>query len=271
MADATELGFPSVKTRDLGATQFQHFITLLRLLTLRAVKVRYRRSLLGVLWSMLSPLASMAVLTLVFSHVFTEVPAYALYVVVGVLAWNFFSVSCVQAMESLLSAATILRKVNVPAVVFPLAAIGGNLINLVLAIALLPFVIVATGASPGWHPALLAEALIALCAFTVGTALVLAAVNVFFHDVRYFFDALALVWFYATPIVYPVTVVPEHSRWLLSLNPMTWLLGLLRAALYDGAAPGSVALSAGAAWALAVFTVGWLAFQKLQRRFYLYL
>lgn len=271
MSDPAEVVSPISWTRSDGFSELRRFAACLHLLTARAVKVRYRRSLLGFLWSMLSPLASMAVLTLVFSRVFSEIPAYALYVVVGVVAWNFFSVSCVQAMEGLLSAATIMRKVRVPAVVFPLAAIGANMVNLLLAVALLPLVVLATGASPGWHPGLIVGALLALCVFTTGVALSLAAANVFFHDVRYFFDALALVWFYATPIVYPVSVIPENYRWFLAANPMAWLMVLLRGAMYGGAPPDAFECAVGAAWALGTFGVGCLAFRKMQRRFYLYL
>jgi len=235
------------------------------------VKVRYRGSVLGFGWSLLYPLTAMLILTLVFSRVFVGVRNYPLYVIVGFLAWGFFSLSCVQAMDALLSGAPVLRKVYLPSALFPLAAVFANLVNLLLSILILPVVMWTVGASPGFHPAWLLFALVALLAFTTGLALTLAALNVFFHDVRYFFEAGLLIWFYATPIVYPAEAVPTRYASLLWLNPLYWLIEVLRAPLYEGTAPTTTALGAAGFCAVASLTAGWLLFNRLDRRFYLYL
>lgn len=243
----------------------------LRTLALRAVRVRYRRSVLGVLWSLLYPLISMAVLTVVFSRVFPELHGYALYVIIGVMAWGFFSLSCLQACDALTGASPILRKVYVPASVFPLAAVAANLLNLLLSLLILPLVAVAVGVAPGFHPFVLAAALAALVAFTTGVALALSAANVFLHDVRYFFEGGLLVWFYATPIVYPSGVIPESMHGFLWLNPFHWLLDLLRASLYSGVTPEPATIAAAAAVSVAALAAGWGVFARLERRFHLYL
>ena len=257
---------------ELGSgARLLHYRDCLFLLVTRALKVRYRRSVLGFAWSLLYPLLSMLVLTVVFARVFPELPHYALYVVVGVLAWSFFSLSCVQAMDALVGAGTVLRKIYVPSAVFPLAVVGANFVNLALSIAVLPFVMQITGATPGFYPGLLFVSLAALVAFTAAMALALSALNLFFNDVRYFFEALLLIWFYASPIVYPASVIPDQWRSFLWLNPFYWLLELFRVPLYGGSPPPiSVAMTA-LALGLGSLVAAWFLFVRLERRFYLYL
>jgi ABC-type polysaccharide/polyol phosphate export permease len=244
----------------------------LALLVVRTLRVRYRRSVIGFGWTLLYPLLAMAVLTAVFSHVFTGVERYPVYVIVGVLAWSFFSVACVQAMDALLAGSAVLKKVGAPSAVFPLAAVGANAVNFALALAVLTVVGGAVGAVEITEPATqalwLATGAFSLLAFTLGVALVLASANLFFHDVRYSFEALALVWFYATPIVYPPDVVPPHLAWLVRLNPFSWFLELLRAALWGGA-PAAAAGVVAPVLGCASLCAGWLLFARLERRFYL--
>ena len=243
----------------------------LRFLTLGSLKVRYRRSVLGFAWSLLYPLMSMAVLTVVFSRVFADLDHYALYVIVGVLAWGFFSLSCLQAMDSLISGAAVMRKVYVPSAVFPLSVVGANMINLLLSLSVLPLVMMVLGAGPGFHPMWLLAALLALAAFTAGVALALAALNLFFRDIRYFFEGLLLIWFYATPVVYPASVVPADWSPLLWLNPFHWLIALMRAALWNGAPPPAGTVAICLAFATVTLVAGWRLFVGLERRFYLYI
>jgi len=257
-----------------GLARLFRYRDCLLLLSSRALKVRYRRSALGFGWALMYPLLSMAVLTVVFSRVFPEIAHYEIYVIVGVLAWGFFSLSCVQAMDALVGGSAVLRKIYVPSAVFPLAAVGANLVNLVLSVALLPVLMVAVGAVVGLHPRMLPAillALIALAAFTLGLALALSALNLFFSDVRYFFEAILLIWFYASPIVYPASVIPDRLRAFLWLNPFYWFLEVLRAPLYGGVAPSAATLAGALTLGLVTLAAGWTLFGRLERRFYLYL
>jgi ABC-type polysaccharide/polyol phosphate export permease len=127
------------------------------------------------------------------------------------------------------------------------------------------------GATPGLHLGWLVLALLLLFSFTVGLALALSALNLFFHDVRYFFDAGLLIWFYATPIVYPAEVIPERYAALVWLNPLHWLVAVLRAPLYEGRGPSGLELVAASLVATASLVLGWLIFSRLERRFHLYL
>jgi len=241
------------------------------LLAARSLRVRYRRSIIGFGWTLLYPLLAMTVLSVVFSRVFAAVSHYPLYVIVGILAWGFFSLSCVQAMDSLLTGATVLKKVHVPSAVFPLAAVGANFTNYVLALLVLITASALLGVLPGVHVLWLLTGIVSMAAFTSGTALALAALNVFFHDVRYGFEALLLVWFYATPIVYPPAALPPAALSLLRLNPFHWFLELLRAALWSGEAPAPGASVLAPVLGILALAGGWLLFSRLERRFYLYL
>ncbi|MFP6610253.1 MAG: ABC transporter permease [Deltaproteobacteria bacterium] len=243
----------------------------LGILVLRSLRVRYRRSVIGFGWSLLYPLLSMVVLTVVFARVFPSVEHYALYVVAGVMAWSFFSLSCLQSMDSLLGAAPVLRKVYVPSAVYPLAVVGANMANLLASLLVFPLLVVFLDAPVRPDPGLLVLALLSLAGFAAGTGLLLAAFNLFFNDVRYFFENFLLLWFYASPIVYPAEVVPGHLSGLLWFNPFYWFLELFRAGLYGGAhlRPGTVWVTT--AVSMAVLAVGWWAFSRLERRFHLYL
>ncbi len=242
----------------------------LRILTARALKVRYRRSVLGFGWSLLYPLLSMLILTAVFARVFPAVSSYPVYVIVGVLAWGFISLSSLQAMDSLIGGANVLRRVYVPPAVFPLSVVAANLVHFLLSILVLPVVMAVVGAWPGWHPLLLGAGLLCLTAFATGLALALAACNLFFRDVRYFFEALLLMWFYATPIVYPAGVIPGDLRFMLWANPMHWLLAVMRGALYPGAEVRLSELAMAVCVAVTCLGLGWAVFDRCQKRFYLY-
>ncbi len=243
----------------------------LHVLVARALAVRYRRSSLGFAWSLLQPLMAMAVLTAVFARVFPSIERYPVYVIVGVFVWGFFSLTLVQAMDSLLSAAPIMRRVAAPPALFPLAVVAANLVHLLLSLALLATVGAVCGFVSPWLIPVALVALIPLGLFTAALALVLSGVCVFFHDVRYFAEGILMLGFYATPVMYPASIVPERWGALLSLNPMVWLLAPLRDALWAGRCPDLSLLGLTTAAAAVAAVAAALLFRRLSRRFYLYL
>jgi len=243
----------------------------LALLAARLLKVRYRRSVLGFGWAFAYPLLATTVLTIVFAPIFPQVPDFAVYVLVGLLVWHFFSVTCLQAMDALLGSASVSRKVYVPTAIFPLAAVMANVVNLLLCLLAVPVVLAATGGVPTFHPVTLVAGLTMLTAFTAGVSLVLSALNVFFHDVRYLFEALLLIWFYATPVVYPVAATGSAVAVLVGFNPLYWILVVLRSALWSGGAVSAMDLAIALLVAGAALAGGWWAFCSAERRFHQYL
>lgn len=241
------------------------------MLSERHLKLRYRGSIFGFLWTLIYPLAATLVLTVVFSGVFAVEGGYALYALVGVLTWHFFSVSCLQASDALLGSSSIVRKVYVPTAVFPVSAVAANLANFVLCIAVLPVAFHVAGVAVAYRLGALGFAIAVSAIFTAGIALVLASLNVFFRDVRYFFEALMLVWFYATPIVYPADLLTGASALLVTLNPLYWVLAAVRSGVHPAYELDVTTAAAASFVATASLTAGWVVYHRCERQFYLYL
>lgn len=238
------------------------FRDLLLELVLNNLKNRYKRSVLGVAWTLLNPLATMVVMTFAFSRVFGDARGrYPVYVLSGLLLWNFFAQSTAVAMHSLVwSGSNLLKRIYLPKTIFSVAAVGTGAINLMLGLIPLLLIMLALGQAP--TPALLfvPVAIVLAVAFVLGVALCLSAVAVFFVDVIEIFQAAVMALFYVTPVIYPPSVLPERWRWLLSLNPIGYLLDTFRYPLHLGRLPevGTVAI-ASITSALALIA-GWLAF-----------
>ncbi len=227
----------------------------------RDVVARYKRSLLGVAWTMVNPLGTMIVLTVVFSQIFGASPAYAAYVLSGLLAWNFFAQTTLSAMRQLVWGGALLHRIYVPRTVFAVTAVGTGLVNLALSLVPLSLVIVVTGLRP-WPSALfLPVAVILLAAFALGIGLLLSTLAAHFVDVAELYEMLLSPLLYLTPVIYPDNILPEPVRRLIvDANPLYRLILLFRGPLYDGTWPDPVAVLFGAVWALAALGAGWVVF-----------
>lgn len=238
----------------------------------RDLRIRYRRSLLGFSWTMLQPLATMTVLHVAFSSIFRfQVDNYPVYVLAGLLFWNFFSQSILASMNSLRSNSTLIQKLPVPKAVFPIAAIGSGLINLLFATVPLLVILVVTGHP--LRPALLflpvAIAIAAL--FTIGAGLLLSPLAVFFMDVVELVGLLLQLLMFLTPIMYPMTILPEKFLWVVRFNPVRSILEVFRDPIYFGKVPPLSHLSVALALAVGVFALGVWSFSRMERRINLYL
>ncbi len=233
----------------------------------RALKLRYKRSLLGFGWTMLNPLLTMVIFTLVFSRLFSQVENYPLYVIIGLLAYNLFSTGSSQGLASVAEAGALLRKVGVPKAIFPLAAVSANLVNFLLSLIPLFFLMLFLGAPPRAAVAWVPLGVLLLFMFTLGTALVLTTLNVFFRDVRYLYEAGLLAWFYATPVFYPIGIVPEKQRIFIELNPLVPVIETFRAPLYGGVAPSARSVIGALAAATVALSLGIILFKRYERRF----
>ncbi len=240
---------------------------LLRQLVIREVKLRYKRSVLGFAWTVLNPLFAMAIFTMVFSRVFGGRPNYALYVITALLGWNLFSLGTSRGLDSVVLNGPIIRKVFVPKAIFPVAAVASQVVNFVFSLVPLFLFMIVIGAPVGPSLLWLPIPLLSLTCFAMGIALLLGTFNVFFRDVKYFYEAGVLAWFYATPIFYPPDIVPDKFKFLLTINPMYALLESLRAPIYRGTAPPVDLLVSGLALSLATLAVGWAVFHRFEGRF----
>lgn len=240
---------------------------LLRQLVIREVKLRYKRSVLGFAWTVLNPLLAMIIFTMVFSRIFSNRPNYPLYVFTALLGWNLFSAGTSRGLDSVVVNGPIIRKVFVPKAIFPLATVVSQVVNFVFTLIPLFLLMAAVGAGFSLNLLWLPIPLISLTCFALGIALLMGTFNVFFRDVKYFYEAGLLAWFYATPIFFPPEIIPDKFKLLLYMNPMFALLESLRAPVYLGTAPPIGALISGLALSMATLAIGWVVFHRFESRF----
>jgi ABC-type polysaccharide/polyol phosphate export permease len=242
---------------------------LIRALVARDLKVRYRRSAIGFLWTMLQPLLMMLVLQVVFSSIFRfELPYgnYVVYVLSGLLFWNFFSQSIVASMNSLSGNAALLKKLPVPKAVFPLATVLSGVINLGLAMVPLLVILLVTG-----HPLRLAllflpVSILIVAIFTLGAGLLLSPLAVFFSDVVELVGVLLAALMYLTPVIYPMSILPPRFMRVVRFNPLRSILEVFRDPIYQGEIPPASHLLVAAGIAVAMLAVGLVVFRRSSDR-----
>lgn len=236
---------------------------LVRQLVRRDLVARYKRSVLGMAWTMLNPLGMMVVLTIAFSSLFHATRAYPVYVLVGLIAWNFFAQTTTVAMRSVAWGGVLLHRIYLPRTVFAISAAGTGLANLVLSLVPLAAVMLVTGTPLAPTTLLLPLAIALLTLFTLGIGLLLSTLAVYFPDVAEMYQIALLGWMYLTPIFYPEQIIPASYRWwLLNVNPMFHLVQFFRLSLYDGHWPSPGHLAVVAAVAVAALALGWIVFTK---------
>lgn len=204
----------------------------------RSIKTRYKRSVLGVFWTLLNPLLTMIVLTIIFSQVFRfSVDNYPIYVLCGLVVWNFYSNATSGAMSDMLWSGSLIGRIYMPKSVFAVSAVGTGLINLL--ISLIPVFIIALVLRIQITPAILVMpfSILLLAIFSLGFGLTLSTTAVFFGDMEPVYNVLLMIWFYATPIIYPVDVIPDQFQWLIRFNPLFYFLTIFREPLYNGTVP----------------------------------
>lgn len=244
---------------------------LVRILVSRDLKVRYKRSIFGFLWTLLSPLFTILIFSIVFSHLFSRFyKDYKLYMISGVLFWNFFSLATSQGLNSIVSSGPIIRKVGVPKIVFPTSIVSSNFVNLLLSMIPLAGFVLFAEARITVHLLWLPVVMSLLFAFTLGVVLILATMTVFLRDIRNIWDAVLLIWFFLTPVFYPRAVVPDKYNVVLRLNPMLSIIELCRIPIYLGVTPPlDLYLKSGLA-TLAVLLFGLWVFRRFEDRFAYY-
>jgi ABC-type polysaccharide/polyol phosphate export permease len=241
---------------------------LVRNLVARDLRIKYKGSSIGFAWSLLNPLVLAAVYTLAFRYIIRiPIPHFPLFLLAGLLPWTFFTSSLAMATGSVADNSSLVRKVAFPRVILPV----GVVLSQFAQFALMYAVIIPLGAAlgPGATPALLGL-LPLVCLqllFTLGLALLLATAYVYFRDTRHLLEVALQIWFWLTPIVYAVALVPERLRPLLWLNPMAGFVTAYQSIVVSGQWPGAAAAAALTAVALGVFVAGVAVFARHQRRF----
>jgi ABC-2 type transport system permease protein len=238
----------------------------------RDLKVRYKRSVLGIFWTMLNPLLMMVITSIVFSNLFrASISNFPIYVLSGYIVWTFFSQSTVAASSSILDSSGLTRKVYVPPALFPLACIASALINLALALVPLVLLMIVTGGTFSWALLFLPISALFLALFCYGIGLMLASSAVFFRDAVYTYQVLLVAWMYLTPLFYPEQIIPDRFRVFVYVNPVYHLVELFRAPIYSAVLPDLTNLVAAAFFGLTAVILGWWFFESTRKRFVAYL
>lgn len=217
---------------------FRRYGFLMRQLISRDFKTKYKRSVLGILWSFLNPLLTMLVQYVVFSTLFkSDIPNFPLYLLTGIVCFNFFSEATSMSLQSIVGNASLITKVYVPKYIYPITRVFSSTINLLLS--MIPLFAVMLLTRTPIRPAiiLLPFGIICLVAFCIGMGFLLSTLMVFFRDTQFLWGVLSMLWMYATPIFYPESIIPEQFVLLFKCNPLYHIIRFFRIILINGVSP----------------------------------
>ena len=234
----------------------------------RDIVARYKRSILGILWTMLQPLGIMIVLTVVFSSLFSGTDGYPAYILSGLVAWTFFAQTTNAAIHQSVWGGTLMRRIYVPYTAFSVSSVGTGVVNLALSLVPLLLIMLVTNRPITWAILFLPIPILLLTAFALGVGLMLSSLAVRFPDVSEMYQIVVQAWMYLTPIMYPETIIPESYRsWVLHLNPMYHLVSMFRTPIYEGVLPPLDIVLVGAAISIITLIVGWVYFSHQSDKF----
>ena len=240
----------------------------------RDIKLKYRRSFLGYLWSMLNPLLTMLVMVIVFSALFARgVPHFPIYLLIGNLLFSFMNNACNRALFSVLGSAALLKKIYVPKYIFTLATVTSELVTFLFSLVALIVLIIFTKAPISARYVFIVIPIVEQYIFCIGLGLFLAQATVFFRDIQHIWGVVSIAWLYLSAIFYPVTILPA---WLYSLvtryNPMYFYIAMFRNFTIGEPGMGSLDLATrGAVAAVVMLFVGIVSFSYSKNKFILYM
>jgi len=235
----------------------------------RDLTIRYKRSVLGAMWTLLHPLLLTAILVIVFSHIFRfDIEHYEVYLLAGLLPWTFFAQTTVSSMAATAWNGALMKRVRVPKSIFTLSTAISGLVN--LAVSYVPLILIMVMRGVHFRPAMLflPVSIAILAVFTFGLSLALSTISIYFIDVREMFTVALTALMYLTPIIWPLKIVPPRFQMVIRANPMYYLIEIVRIPLHAGIVPSLTLVSAGVALALTSLLIGWLTFRRLSAGFY---
>lgn len=250
---------------------FRRFMPLLGELVVRDIKVRYRHSVLGLVWTVLNPLLMMTVITFVFSTLFRQnIPNYPIYYLSGSLLFSFNSESTTTALNSIITNSSLIKKVYIPKYLFPFSNILSGLVNLGFSLIAMFVVMVITGTPFHVTLLLIPIPIFYTFLFATGLGILLSALTVYFRDIAHFYSVFILAWTYFTPIFYPVEILGEKALMLMRLNPMYHYIFFMRELVVNGNFPSMKENLLCLLIGLFMVLIGLLVFYKKQDKFVLF-
>jgi len=238
-------------------------------LVIRDIKIKYRNSFLGILWSMINPLLMMIVFSIVFMELFkNDIPNFPVYVLIGRILYQFFSEATSFAMEAVYANGQLINKLYVPKYFFPLTRVLSSfIISFLSLVPLLLVIMPLTGLSYDWINLMIIFPLVYLLLISTGIGLLLSALNVFFSDIKHLYSVLLVILMFLTPIFYPMEIIPEKYAIVLELNPLHIAIEMFRDVIMYGVLPNFDAHLSLIIYSLLFTVIGIIVFGKTQDRF----
>lgn len=247
------------------------YLTFLKEVVKRDIKRKYYKSALGVLWTVLNPLLSMLVMTLVFSTLFQRnIDNYPIYLLSGQLIFNFMSGASRQSMNAILGNAGFIRSIYIPKYIFVLSCVVQGFVDMLFSLSALILVMLLTHARFTLNLLMLPMLLGLVFIFTLGFSLVLATYGTFFRDLQHLYGIFTMLWMWLSAIFYPITIIPSTYRFLLDLNPAIHYIGIMRAICYEGTLPTEKSLIIATCYAIVMLLMGISVFKANENKFFLY-
>lgn len=241
---------------------------LLQNLTMKELKLKYRNSALGFLWSFLNPIMLLIVYTFAFKYIIrVKTPNYTVNLLAALLPWQFFQAAVQGSTTSIISNSNLIKKIYFPRQIMPLSIIFSNFINFLITLVILFGAILVSNVKFSFTIFLLPIILILLLIFSIGLSLILSSLNVKYRDVSHLVEVLFMIWFYLTPIVYVMETVPAQYRPFLLLNPLTAVFDSIRMVLIEGKVPSLLYMVIMVVWDIALLIIGDSVFRKTEVNF----
>lgn len=249
---------------------FQKFRPLLSELIARDIKTKYRKSILGVLWTILNPLFMMIVLSVVFSNLFRfDIEYFPVYLLSGQLIFNFFSESTTNAMSAIIANGPLIKKIYVPKYMFVISRIFSSSINLLASFTALIFVMLAMRVDLHYTVLLVPIPLIFIIFFSLGIGLILSSIAVKFRDIVHLYSVFVTALMYLTPVIYPMSILPEWLEKIVLINPITNILIMFRDVMMNNTVPGIASIGIAIVETAIALAFGLYVFYKSQDTFIL--
>jgi ABC-2 type transport system permease protein len=243
---------------------------LLNQLVKRDFKTKYRRSVLGILWSLLNPLLIMIVQYLVFSTLFRfDIPNYSVYLLSGIVMFNYMSEATSQSMTCIIQNASLINKVYIPKYIYPYSRVLSTGVNFLFSLLALYLVIIATGMHITYSHIAILYGIACMFVFILGVSLLLASMMVFFRDTQFLYSIVLTIWTYLTPIFYPESILPPIMMSVMKFNPMYHFIRFIRFIILNGGIPDPKAWVYCALFAIISFSIGVFVFKRNQNKFIL--
>lgn len=234
-------------------------------------KLKYRRSILGILWSVLNPLFMMIILSVVFSYFFRfQIEHFPVYLILGQTIFGFMNDGTSSALISIIGSSSLIKKIRINKIIFPLEKVAFALVNFCVSLIAVFAVMLFFQIMPTWNVFLLPWLVAMLFVFTLGVGLILAALAVFFRDIIHLWSVFITAWTYFTPLFYPVDILPAWAIPIMQCNPMYYFVNYFREIMLWGTTPGIAENLICLGFALGFFLVGVIVFKLTQKKFILY-